>query len=521
MLPFLFKYYLTVLTVTLGGSTQFYSYGIINVCQEVITEWVNQTYLDRTGESLSLTRLNVIWSFVVSSVAIGAICGALATRTLAEKFGRRNSLIMNGILNICGALLELLAKPASSPEFLIAGRLILGVNMGLTSGLVPMYLMEITPGKYRGSAGTLHQVAVAFSDWFSLFIGLPEIIGSTTLWPWAFAFPGAMAVLLVIILPFCPESPKHTLMTLGRREEALEAIKSLVEEKEVEPMFRSLVKESAQFAREGRGTYKELFTRKEFRIPITVSILVMISQQFTGCTAVFAYSTDMFVNANLNIDTARHATLAIGIVYFCFACSAPFLIERLGRRFLSLFQLISCLIALIFLAGFTYIQQNSNHAWASYGSIAALVGYMAFYGVGSPIPWMITAELFNTKFRSAAVTVAVFTAWTFAFIISTAYLPFQQLVGVAFSYLPFIIISCVSIVFMYLLLPETRDKNIDDIVTEIRFRGQSISIMQPFRTIPSDLAINEGRRLLPPENYEDDEEENPQQNHENYQAILP
>jgi SP family facilitated glucose transporter-like MFS transporter 1 len=381
--------------------------------------------------------------------------------------------------------------------------------------------MEITPGKYRGSAGTLHQVAVAFSDWFSLFIGLPEILGSTTLWPWAFAFPGAMAILLVIILPFCPESPKHTLMTLGRREEALEAIKSLVEEKEVEPMFRSLVKESAQFAREGRGTYKELFTRKEFRIPITVSILVMISQQFTGCTAVFAYSTDMFVNANLNIDTARHATLAIGIVYFCFACSAPFLIERLGRRFLSLFQLISCLIALIFLASFTYIQQNSNHAWASYGSIAALVGYMALYGVGSPIPWMITAELFNTKFRSAAVTVAVFTAWTFAFIISTAYLPFQQLVGVAFSYLPFIIISCISIIFMYLLLPETRDKNIDDIVTEIRFRGQSISIMQPFRTVPSDLAINEGRRLLPPENFEDDEEENPQQNHENYQAILP
>uniref|UniRef100_A0A914PYM0 Major facilitator superfamily (MFS) profile domain-containing protein n=1 Tax=Panagrolaimus davidi TaxID=227884 RepID=A0A914PYM0_9BILA len=149
------------------------------------------------------------------------------------------------------------------------------------------------------------------------------------------------------------------------------------------------------------------------------------------------------------------------------------------------------------------------HAWASYGSIAALVGYMALYGVGSPIPWMITAELFNTKFRSAAVTVAVFTAWTFAFIISTAYLPFQQLVGVAFSYLPFIIISCISIVFIIYFC------------SEIRFRGQSISIMQPFRTVPSDLALNEGRRLLPPENFEDDEEENPQQNHENYQAILP
>lgn len=91
---------------------------------------------------------------------------------------------MNGVLNVCGALLQLVAKPAASPEFLIAGRLILGANMGLTSGLVPMYLMEITVGRYRGAAGTLHQVAVAFSDWFSLFIGLPEILGSRTLWPW-------------------------------------------------------------------------------------------------------------------------------------------------------------------------------------------------------------------------------------------------------------------------------------------------------------------------------------------------
>ena len=169
----------------------------------------------------------------------------LIFRTIGEKFGRRNGLILNGIVNVFGALLELLAKPASSPEFLIIGRLILGANMGLTSGLIPMYLMEITPGKYRGAAGTLHQVAVAFSDWFSLLMGLPEVLGSAKLWPWAFAFPGIPALMLVFILPFCPESPKFTLMTLGKREESKEAIKRLVAPSEVEPMFSALIKEAA------------------------------------------------------------------------------------------------------------------------------------------------------------------------------------------------------------------------------------------------------------------------------------
>lgn len=62
--------------------------------------------------------------------------------------------------------------------------------LGLTSGLVPLYLIEITPNKYRGTAGTLHQVAVAFSDWFSLLLGLPEVLGDEENWPLAFAFPG-------------------------------------------------------------------------------------------------------------------------------------------------------------------------------------------------------------------------------------------------------------------------------------------------------------------------------------------
>lgn len=107
---------------------------------------------------------------------------------------------------------------------------------------------------------------------------------------------------------------------------------------------------------EGLGTFRELFTKHELRIPLVVSILVMFAQQFTGCGAVFAYSTDMFISAQLSPSTARFSTLAVGIAYFLFACSAPFLIERLGRRRLSLFQLSMVAVSLSFLSVFSYIQ---------------------------------------------------------------------------------------------------------------------------------------------------------------------
>lgn len=77
---------------------------------------------------------------------------------MAESLGRRNALILNGIINVFGALFEYFSKTFASPEFLIIGRFILGANMGLASGLVPMYLLEITPIKYRNTVGTFHQV---------------------------------------------------------------------------------------------------------------------------------------------------------------------------------------------------------------------------------------------------------------------------------------------------------------------------------------------------------------------------
>lgn len=57
---------------------------------------------------------------------------------------------------------------------------------------------------------------------------------------------------------------------------------------------------------------------------------------------------------------ARYSTLAVGIAYFLFALSAPFLIERAGRRVLSLFQLSSIAVALTLLTIFTWIRQSTQ-----------------------------------------------------------------------------------------------------------------------------------------------------------------
>ncbi|CAI2355519.1 unnamed protein product [Caenorhabditis sp. 36 PRJEB53466] len=105
---------------------------------------------------------------------------------------------------------------------------------------------------------------------------------------------------------------------------------------------------------------------------------------------------------------------------------------------------------------------------------------MCVYGVGSPIPWIIASEMFTQQFRATAVTASVFVAWSFAFVISTLYLPFQQLVGITFSYVPFILGLAISGIFIYVLLPETRDRPIVEIVTEAHHRTTSLSAGRPW-----------------------------------------
>lgn len=89
------------------------------------------------------------------------------------------------------------------------------------------------------------QIAVAFSDWFSLLIGLPEVLGDQNNWPLAFALPGLPALALVCILPFCPESPKYTLGTKHDRDKALKDVELLIGKEQAPHMFESIVREVA------------------------------------------------------------------------------------------------------------------------------------------------------------------------------------------------------------------------------------------------------------------------------------
>ena len=106
-------------------------------------------------------------SLVASGVPLGAIGGALLLGPLNEAVGRRMAIIISLVLYTVGAALE---AGAISFGMIVAGRVILGLGVGLEGGTVPVYVAESVARKYRGNLVSLYQFNIALGEVFGYVV---------------------------------------------------------------------------------------------------------------------------------------------------------------------------------------------------------------------------------------------------------------------------------------------------------------------------------------------------------------
>jgi MFS family permease len=171
----------------LGGVLYGYDMGIIAAA--VI-------YVKKTFSLSTLTE-----ELVVSVVLIGAMVGALAGGSIADRIGRRSTLIYAGVIFILGSVL---APLSPNVAVLIVARAIIGVGVGFTSVTAPVYVSEMAPPQSRGMLIGLYQFAL------TLGIALADLVGywlaSQEAWREMFALA---AVPTFIFLGVIVTAPKH------------------------------------------------------------------------------------------------------------------------------------------------------------------------------------------------------------------------------------------------------------------------------------------------------------------------
>jgi MFS family permease len=159
-------------------------------------------------------------SWVVSTVLIGAMAGALSGGALADALGRRPTMMAGAVLFVVGSTLAMLAPNVAA---IIVARALLGIAVGFNSVTAPIYVSELAPPQSRGTLVGLYQFTLTCG------IALADLAGywlaAAGNWRLMFGL-GAIPALLFLLLVFgVPESPRW-LLGHGHDSEAVAILES-------------------------------------------------------------------------------------------------------------------------------------------------------------------------------------------------------------------------------------------------------------------------------------------------------
>jgi len=454
-----------VLASAVGSSFQHgYNGGVVNAPEKLIGQFINETYFARHSQVASEAQIDFVFALVVSVFCIGGCLGALSTAIVADRIGRKEGLFYNNLLVLVACPLMASARSFNSYELLIFGRLLIGLNAGLNAGLAPLYLNEISPVNLRGALGTIYQLVITISIFLSNLLGVPSLFGTTDLWPFLFAIPLLPAAFMLITLPHCCESPKFLLLNQGRELQAQQALAWFRGTGEIQDEMDELRGENELSKMSAPISLREMYCQVSLRKPLTISIVIMLSQQFSGINAVLFFSTSIFRSAGLDEHAAIRATLGMSLVNVLVTIVSLFLVDKAGRKTLHTTGLLgmaaTSFVLAICLGGSASAQTSQASSFVAIVSVYVFIVMFAS-GPGS-IPWFLVAELFPSNARSLASSIAVSVNWLANFTVSLCFLPISNILH-GFTFLIFTLLLLIFSAFTYYKVPETKGATSEEI----------------------------------------------------------
>lgn len=472
------------------GSVQFgYNTGVINAPEKKIKDFMNESHTYRYDTPIDEnTQLN-LYSLLVAIFAVGGMLGGLMAGWWADFFGRKFGMLLNNAFAFAAGGLFFFSREAHSYEMIIVARLLIGFNCGLYTGLTPLYLTEIATADIRGALGTLHQFGVTIGIFLSQILGFPEIFGNGEYWHILLGLCVAPSALQVFTMPFCPESPRYLLLTKEKENDAMNALVKLRGTSGVDDDLNEMRQEHQAMQSEKKIGILHLLKKKSLRMPLVISIVMHLSQQLSGINAIFYYSFKLFTSAGISDDLAAHATSGIGGIMLVMTLITIPLMDRIGRRTLHLTGLAGMFVFSILIT--ITLSFTDKVPWFDTANVVVSLVYVVFFAMGpGSIPWMIVAELFTQGPRVSAMSISVLINWACNFAVGYVF-PIMQKELNNFSFLPFTAFLLFFWIFIYVYLPETKNRTFEDIASSWN-KSQSEAGNPQAKYIPTeDTAIVE------------------------------
>ncbi|KAM6220854.1 solute carrier family 2, facilitated glucose transporter member 9 [Rhynchocyon petersi] len=445
------------------GSSFLYGYNlsVVNAPTPYIKAFYNDTWERRHGHPIDSDTLTLLWSVTVSIFAIGGLFGTLMVKLIGKVLGRKYTLLVNNGFAIAAALLMACSLQAGAFEMLIVGRFIMGVDGGISLSALPMYLNEISPKEIRGSLGQVTAIFICIGVFTGQLLGLPELLGKESTWPYLFGVIVVPALVQLVSLPFLPESPRYLLFEKHDKAGAEKAFQTFLGKEDVSREVDEALAESRVQRNIRLVSVLELLRSPFVRWQVLTVVVTMACYQLCGLNAIWFYTSSIFGNAGIPPEKIPYITLSTGGIETLAAIFSGLVIERLGRRPLLIggFGLMALFFGILTIT----LTLQDRATWIPYLSIVCILVIIAAFCSGpGGIPFILTGEFFQQSQRPAAFIVAGTVNWLSNFAVGLLF-PFIQKSLDTYCFLVFAAICIAGAVYFYFVLPETKNRTYTEI----------------------------------------------------------
>uniref|UniRef100_A0A803MPN8 Major facilitator superfamily (MFS) profile domain-containing protein n=1 Tax=Chenopodium quinoa TaxID=63459 RepID=A0A803MPN8_CHEQI len=354
---------------------------------------------------------------------------------------------------------------AHSVNEVLLGRFLVGLGIGVNTVLVPIYISEVAPTKYRGSLGSLCQIGTCLGIIASLLIAIPAE-NDPHWWRILLYIASIPGFLLMIGMQFAVDSPRWLCKT-GRLDDAKSILCNLWGPSEVDSAIEEFQLLFNGTEGDTNSKWLELFKEPNYKVALVGGFLFLL-QQFAGINGVLYFSSLTF--QDVGITSAALASLYVGLTNFAGALSALYLIDKQGRRRLLVGSYLGMAISM-FLAAYAISLPDEDVSHNL--SILGTLGYMYSFAIGAgPVTGIIIPELSGSRMRGKIMSFSFSVHWVCNFLVGLFFLELQRIFGVAPIYTSFGGVSLLSAMFCYTFIIETKGRSLEEIEMSLRSKLQ-------------------------------------------------
>jgi sugar porter (SP) family MFS transporter len=398
---------------------------------------------------------------IAASILLGAVIGALACSQLSERKGRRRTILVVSITFVLGAL-----ACALSPSAIVLSlsRVLLGFAVGGATQTVPMYVAELAPPRRRGQLVLTFQVGIGVGIVVSTIVGASESFS----WRVSVGMAAVPALIMFLVMLRLPESPRWLVKNDDNDTARQVLTRMRPEGADIEAELDDIIDlddEEQQVDDRERG-WRGL-RRPWVRPALIVGFGIAAFTQLSGIEMIIYYAPTILTDNGFSTSAALRVSVALGVTYLVMMIVGLSIVDRIGRRRLTLIMVPGTATALAVL-GTLFVTGNSGRDSTPF-IIACLIVFMFFNAGGLQLMgWLTGSEIYPLAVRSAGTSAQAAILWSTNLLITLTLLTIINTIHVGPTMWLYAAFNVLAFVFVLRRMPELTGRSLEQIERNLR-----------------------------------------------------